>query len=379
MKRLLTIKGLAMVAAMVVILAAAAAYVAAQGVFEKNVPASWTLLISGDAIQVYEADGATVINGIAFGTILTVLSGDIPQPTHEVVVKNHSATEIRVVVTGDGADGITPVFGLTTGDLKPYPDNFFVLQPEGESGDMTSGFVGLNLPQLASGSMTTTIIFRATETGDSGPTAIQPPAGMVSWWPGDGNASDILANNHGTLAGDATFTGGMVAQAFGFDGAGDSVVVGHDPSLNLNQFTLDAWVKPSRLPTSTWQGIITKNVSPRPASLWLFGDKVQVWFTPGGLQATSVTGLSLDTWHHLAATYDGSAVKIYIDGALDISFPLTITPDTNTQPLRFGAGRDSSNFFFQGLIDEVEIFNRALSAAEVRAIFEAGSAGKRKP
>ena len=165
MKRLLTIKGLSVVLAVVAILALAAAYVAAQGVFDKNVTASWTVLISGDAIQVYEEDGATVVNAIDFGTSFTDFFGNIPQPSHEVVVKNHSATAVQVVVTGDGADGIIPVFGPTTGGLKPQPGNLFVLQPLGLSGDRIVGFVGLSLPLLVSGSKTTTIIFRATEAG----------------------------------------------------------------------------------------------------------------------------------------------------------------------------------------------------------------------
>ena len=376
MKRLLTTKGIGIMAAVALILAVGAAYVAAQGVFDKNVTASWSVQISGDAIQVYEADGTTVVNAIDFGTSFTDFFGNIPQPTHKVVVKNLSATAVQVFVTGDGGDGIIPLFGPTTGDLKPQPDNLFLLQPQGQTGDMTMGLVGLNLPQLVSGSKTTTIIFRATEVG----AGIQPPTGMVGWWPGDGNTIDVVGGNAGVLSGNASFTGGMVGQAFSFDGTGDSVFVGHDPSLDLNQFTFDAWVKPGRLPEGIFQAIITKNINPRPPSLWLSEDKVQVWFGPGStLRATSVTGLTLDTWHHLAATYDGSDVKIYIDGALDISVPVAVTPATNTQPLRFAVARDGVGASFQGLIDEVEIFNRALSAAEVRAIFDAGSAGKVKP
>ena len=123
--------------------------------------------ISGDAIQVYEADGTTVVNAIDFGISHRDFFGNIPKPTHKVVVKNLSATQVRVVITGDGGDGIVPVFGPTTGDLKPYPDNAFQLQPRGQSGDMAMGYVGLTLSQPSTGSKMTTIIFRATETGVS--------------------------------------------------------------------------------------------------------------------------------------------------------------------------------------------------------------------
>ena len=224
-------------------------------------------------------------------------------------------------------------------------------------------------------------IFDAGSAGKRKPASIQPPSGMVSWWPGDGNASDIWDGNHGTLLGGATFTGGMVGQAFRFDGSDDSVIVGHDTSLNLNHFTLEAWVKPGRLPANIYQAIITKNAfpNPRPPSLWLWGNKVEVWFDPVNRAARSTTGLTLDNWHHLVGTYDGSAVKIYIDGVLDVSAPQTATPATNTKPLRFGVGRDNDQFFHQGLIDEVTIYNRALTAGEVKEIYDAGSLGKAKP
>ena len=82
-----------------------------------------------------------------------------------MVVKNFSATIVQVVVTGDGGDEIIPLFGPVTGDLKSDPDNAFVLQPQGQPGDMTMGYVGLTLMQFTPGSKTTTIIFRATEPG----------------------------------------------------------------------------------------------------------------------------------------------------------------------------------------------------------------------
>ena len=80
------------------------------------------------------------------------------------------------------------------------------------------------------------------------PEPIPPPAGMV--------------------------TGGKVDQAFSFDGTVDSVIVAHGPSLNVTDFTFDAWVKPNRTTPGQWQGIITKNVGPRPPSLWLYDTNI---------------------------------------------------------------------------------------------------------
>ena len=73
---------------------------------------------------------------------------------------------------------------------------------------------------------------------------VTPPPGLVSWWPGDGHANDIVGSNHGTLQGDATFADGKVQQAFSFDGAGDFVNVPDNAQLNFgtDDFTVDFWV-----------------------------------------------------------------------------------------------------------------------------------------
>ena len=96
-----------------------------------------------------------------------------------------------MIVTGDGADDVIPLFGLTTGDLKSGDQNAFVLKPQGQTGDTLSGYLGLTLLNPTAGSKTTTIILRAASVRTG---RIQAPAGMVGWWPGDGNANDIVGS-----------------------------------------------------------------------------------------------------------------------------------------------------------------------------------------
>ena len=73
---------------------------------------------------------------------------------------------------------------------------------------------------------------------------LPPPAGLVGWWPGDGNTDDIADANHGTLEGGATFAAGQVGQAFLLDGIDDSVDLGNASNLHVSagDFTVDAWV-----------------------------------------------------------------------------------------------------------------------------------------
>src|SRR5450432_678652 len=70
-----------------------------------------------------------------------------------------------------------------------------------------------------------------------------PPSGLVSWWPGEGSANDIAGSNNGTLVGNAGYTNGEVGQAFKLDGSGSCITVGNPTNLQLQNFTIEAWIK----------------------------------------------------------------------------------------------------------------------------------------
>ena len=76
---------------------------------------------------------------------------------------------------------------------------------------------------------------------------VVPPLGLVSWWPGDGNANDIVGINPGALQNGATFVTGQVEQAFRFDGMDDFVKV---PPITLSSFTVEFWVNPNAAPNA---------------------------------------------------------------------------------------------------------------------------------
>ena len=82
-------------------------------------------------------------------------------------------------------------------------------------------------------------------------TCVESPAGLVSWWPGDGNAEDIQNGNDGTLMNGASFAPGMVGEAFSLDGVDDHVLIGNPANLQLQDFTIDLWVKPDMLSFTT--------------------------------------------------------------------------------------------------------------------------------
>lgn len=210
-----------------------------------------------------------------------------------------------------------------------------------------------------------------------------PSAGLVAWWPGDGNANDIAGANNGTLSGGATFTSGEVGQVFSFDGVNGSVIIPDSSSLRLTtNFTIEAWINARAVAN---QGLVSKvggSGGNYGYQLLLYDDNTLMGLlnSPGeGWPSSTVrntTPIALGTWNHVAFTYNHSAMMLYLNGlpvATNVIGPKTIA--TTGANLRI-SGDDNNHVYFNGLIDEVAIYSRALSASEIWAIYSAGSAGK---
>lgn len=396
MRRILNLKGIIVIAVVAMFLAVATIY-AAQQIFDVNIKTTVQLGISAeDPLQILSGDGKTPIESgdtISFGTVDVDFWGTGPVPVRKVFVKNTSNTPEHVVVTGDLEDGILPLFGFTKDDLKPWPDNGFDLAASGDTGDTIMGWLGLKFLDLTVGGKSTTIIFRATAiTGDPGPDPIQPPAGMVAWWPGDGNANDIVGSNHGTLSGGVTFTGGMVQSAFSFPTTSAAVKLPGGSVNGLGDITFDAWIKPA----ADWiKGPFTTitiisgagNIGDNEYVLYInTADKIFMQ-AKGTQDSVSIPGINDGNFHHVAwVRHSTGTNELYLDGVLKGTRALTIGALVIDQNgLWLGQEQDcvggcfSATQAFTGVIDEVEIFNSALSAAEIKAIYDAGSAGKIKP
>ena len=218
---------------------------------------------------------------------------------------------------------------------------------------------------------------------------VPPPTNMVAWWPGDGNGSDIIGGNNGTLMNGVTFAQGKVGQAFSFDGTNDYVEIPHSAAFNLlSGHTVDLWVKLDAYPVlGSYTPLVSKWVSgSEDKGLAIFPTgKISYYLfnTFGGVPLSSSTVLALGTWYHIAATYDGTTAKIYINGLMDASKPASGDVSDGIGKLYFGYNPDLfasgvSLSPFKGLADEIEWFNRALTTNEVAAIYNAGPAGKCK-
>jgi len=202
-------------------------------------------------------------------------------------------------------------------------------------------------------------------------------AGMVSYWKGDGNADDSYDANDGTLMNGAAFTIGQVGQAFSFDGSDDYVDAGMGSNTIMagKYMTIESWVYPKALASgiNKADSIIIKRGSYYTV---LRNDADKNWYEvlfygltqdPVYLYHRSNSEIPLNQWTHVATTWDGTDIKMYINGNLDRSIPVTgsIT-DPNAYPLTIGYDSDMYDNVFNGTIDEVAIYDRALTADEVK-------------
>ncbi|HKF41482.1 MAG TPA: LamG domain-containing protein, partial [Thermoanaerobaculia bacterium] len=226
------------------------------------------------------------------------------------------------------------------------------------------------------------------------PVCVAPPSGLLHWWPGDGNANDLVGGYHGTLSGSATFAAGEVGQAFSFDGNTGGVVIsrpGGSDNLNFGtgDFTIDAWVKiPAAAPGGHRVVFDDGYTGNSIARLSVQDQHVEAFFRDNvGNQvvADGATALNDNTWHHLAVVRTGTTGLVYVDGLQDGSSTNAALGSiaTNCAVALLGGSQTSSfcatspgENLFTGQVDEVEVFNRALSASEIQAIHNAGSAGK---
>jgi Concanavalin A-like lectin/glucanases superfamily len=223
---------------------------------------------------------------------------------------------------------------------------------------------------------------------NSGDSCVPVPEGIVSWWPGEsdpaGIAVDINDANKGRLRGDVSFAPAEVGEGFAFDGQGDFITVPNAHSLNpSSEITLEAWIfatgqegAGADLLSKDGEGSDRQYLLAIGANTQRF--RAHIGVLSGFRNFDGVTVVQLETWYHAAMTYDGAVLKLYVNGALDGSLSVTGSIIRTSQPVRIGGGSPDglAKYFFQGLIDEADIFDRALTDAEVQAIYQAGAGGK---
>jgi hypothetical protein len=228
----------------------------------------------------------------------------------------------------------------------------------------------------------------------AGPTAAPiaacaaPPSGMVAWWRGE-DWRDASGHNHpgGSSPSGFTFVDGIVGRAFSFNGTDQDVSVTAAELQLKAAITIEGWVYETG-DQSGYEGIAgtwnDEGGNFRTYLLWVRDRTLEFIVSTDGLsyqRAAEVEPFPADGWAHVAGTYDGTTIRLYQDGVEVASAPLTGQIATNDAPFLFGmtfGGSVGANHW-HGLIDELTVYKRALTAAEIAAIYGAGSAGKCLP
>ncbi|HXC99655.1 MAG TPA: LamG-like jellyroll fold domain-containing protein [Verrucomicrobiae bacterium] len=225
---------------------------------------------------------------------------------------------------------------------------------------------------------------------------LQAPSGLISWWPGDGNALDITSTNNGTLQGGATDTAvGEVGQAFSFNGSTSYVSIPDSAALRPTNLTVEAWVLFNSLNSTgnsaVGQQYIVFKQNTRSGNFEGYylgkergtgGDHfVFAVSSSAGASVEADSGLVIATnvWYYVAGVRGSNFVQLYLNGQMVGQTTVTFAQNYGTEPLFFGSSGESYwDGKLSGMLDEVSLYNRALGSNEIAAIFTAGSAGKCK-
>ena len=293
----------------------------------------------------------------------TAVTGTLPGLTGTTTTIQHNAQEamtLTVTVTPEYVDAngnvvaLDSLAGTATLEVGPRP-----LNGGGTSGDGDGGQV------------------RAGEGESPGTASFVLP---VAHWRLDGNALDWSGSSHGTVGGGAVFAAnddgsGVGSHALVLDGVDDHVdLASHVASFPLGDAarTVAGWFKADA--GNQRQTFFTYGPDVAGQRFSIAADRTQALVAVSG-HARGVNGLSLDDgWHHVAVTYaggDSDNISIYLDGALQAASTLVGTPqsvDTRTGPAAIGRSA-SGAAHYAGSIDDVRIYDAALGAEQVLALF----------
>lgn len=204
-------------------------------------------------------------------------------------------------------------------------------------------------------------------------------ANLVAYWKLDGNSNDSKGSNNGTDT-NVSYVAGKYGQCASLNGSSSFFTV-TNPSIQLNNFTLSFNIKTTSTTYSTPvdNGWFTEGVN--VFMEYQNNGTFNIGIRDGGTvtQTANTTKVINDgSWHNIVITADGVNLKIYVDGLLDKSNSSNISATTSTT-LYFGRRASTSDFFFNGLIDDIAIFSRALSASEVNELYQGMTLGEYLP
>jgi hypothetical protein len=320
------------------------------------------------------ASGYTNLEVYLAGTGATTTpppSGDTTPPTVSITapVNGSTVSGSAVTVSANASDNV----GVASVDFKVDGTTLFT--------DTTSPYATIwDTATAANGPHTLTALARdaagnVTSSSGVSVTVNTPPPGLVGAYKFEEASGSTVVDasgkgNTGTISGATRITQGRFGKALSFDGVNDWVTVNDAPSLDLTTgMTLEAWVYPTVDMTRYSTVMLKEQPGGALYELVANGDQSQPLTTVkvGGGYGVLSGGpwLLANQWTHLAATYDGTIQRLYVDGTQVAQRPQTGPIPVSSSPLRLG-GNSVWGEFFQGRIDEVRVYNHALNATDIQ-------------
>jgi hypothetical protein len=288
---------------------------------------------------------------------------------------NPAAKTLSVTNTGGGS------LSFTAGDDATW----LTVTPASGSAPQTLT-VSASLSGLAAGTYTGNVTVTAAGVQGSPKsipvtlTVAAAPSGLVGAYGFEEAAGTTATDssglgNTGVINGPARVTTGKFGRALTFDGVNDLVTIPDSASLDITRMTLEAWVRPTVLGTA-WRSVLLKeqpgdfvyalyattNASRPSGYVFIGGEK----------EARGTAALTVNTWTHLATTYDGANLRLYVNGTLVKTTAQTGNIATSSGALQLG-GNTIWGEWYAGTLDDVRVYNKALTAAEIQADMTRGA------
>jgi len=275
--------------------------------------------------------------------------------------------------------GRPDVWYVTFGGLYQY----HYLQERGKvTITAVSGIVFTPTPTLSP-----TPTLTRTPTATSTPSAYRSAVAAdnpVAYWrldeTGGATATDLQSAHHGSyVSSPALGQPGAIENdpdpGVGFNGSSQYVSVPYSPALNTAIFSAEAWAHPTG-GSGAYRGVLASRSYPQGWVLYASASNVWEFWLNSGAGIVSVSGgpVALNAWTHLAATFDGSVARLYVNGALAGSAAVTSYNPQTSAALAIGQSEPGAGFWFPGRLDEPAVYNTALSASRVQIHFQAGAA-----
>jgi hypothetical protein len=332
---------------------------------------SYTLTITGTSGTLTRSTAVTLVVNAQTDFTLSAT------PSPQTVVQGSATSYTATVSALNGFSGVVgfSVTGPPTGATAAFT-------PTSVTGSGSSTLTVTTSTATPIGSYTLTITGTSGTLTHSTPVTLvvnaspaSTPAGLVAAFGFDEDSGSTVSDasgtgNHGTILNATRTTAGRYGRALLFNGSNAWVTVADSASLDLTTaMTLEAWVRPTAAMGTSWRSIVLKE-HPDGLSYSLYANtssaRSGAYINTGGsdLYVNSTSNVPAGVWTHLAATYDGTMLRLYVNGTLvrSASFPGAVVVSGDV--LRIG-GNSVWGEYFSGSIDEVRIYNRALSAAEI--------------